>query len=164
MFGLRNSQSDKVFLSTALERFAPIRLSTLQDLISSLEIYPQYSGLLTETDPSLAPSVRSQSRCSRAITLRDRCFGSLKYRNVSGYLVVTSSRHTVCIDPGEGPCNYWNGRPGAYRFQTWLLACLLLALHIVMLIIILDYPRWFTGICSKSCASQLKVTQKNYIL
>lgn len=93
----------RFFLSTALERFAPIRLSTLQDPISSLEIYPQYSGLLTETGPSLAPLACVQSLDAPGLLLLGTGASvPSKYRNVSGYLVVTSSRHTVCIDPGEG--------------------------------------------------------------
>lgn len=93
----------RFFLSTTVGRFAPTRLSALHDPISSLDIYPQYSGLLKEAGSSLnSPMCVPSLDVPGLLLLGTGASVPSKYRNVSGYMIVTSSRHTVCIDPGEG--------------------------------------------------------------
>lgn len=93
----------RFFLGSTLERFAPTHLSTLLAPISNLEIYPQYSAMLKDTvsDSTTLPYTPNIDTPGLLLLGTGASVPS-KYRNVSGYLFITSTRNTVCIDPGEG--------------------------------------------------------------
>lgn len=93
----------KFFLGTTVERYAPAQLSTLLAPISDIHIYPQYYDIFRErvsnsTILFSAPNLNTPG----LLLLGTGASVPSKYRNVSGYIFVTSTRNIVCIDPGEG--------------------------------------------------------------
>lgn len=91
----------RFFLDNAIERFAPPLLSTLLNPISSLDIYIQYSSLFDAFSSNPAVPLPSPDTPG-LLFLGTGASVPSKYRNVSGYIIITSTKHTICIDPGEG--------------------------------------------------------------